>query len=103
MTISCKSDVALITSNFVLPRRDRLAEQEANWPPDRSGSKTAGLEKGACPPGATTAAALAADLIKKRVAVIFTPASTCGKKGDIDNTDCLHAGLGPGGRRPPAA
>src|SRR3981081_1197577 len=29
MTISCKSYGTLITSNFVLPRRDRLAEQEA--------------------------------------------------------------------------
>jgi hypothetical protein len=29
MTISCKSHGTLITSNFVLPRRDRPAEQEA--------------------------------------------------------------------------
>jgi hypothetical protein len=34
MTLSCKSDGALITGNFALPRRDRLAEQEANRPPD---------------------------------------------------------------------
>jgi predicted N-formylglutamate amidohydrolase len=41
MTISCKSHGTLITSNFGLPRRDRLAEQEANWPPDHSASRKA--------------------------------------------------------------
>jgi len=62
----------------------------ARWRRTGPAAKRWGLEKGVRPPGATTTAALAADLIEKTGGRHFHASqhagSTCGKKGDIDKS-----------------